>query len=153
MTEPDQSYDPPQDTGEPDAVETDPAALNSAEDLDEDRIRADPLEAGMDPPEHWSGVTKYGMTPWEQAHPRGLGDRIAEENPDPAAQVPSGIDAHAGEGTDQDTGEAPEQPVQLEPVAGDGPPVDTEPDQVGVDAGSAPAAGPEQAALHVEREA
>jgi hypothetical protein len=151
MTEPDQSYDPPQDTGEPDAVETDPAALNSAEDLDEDRIRADPIEEGMDPPEHWSGVTKYGMTPWEQAHPRGLGDRIAEENPDPAAST--GIDSRAGEGEDQDTGETPEQPVQLEPVAGDGPPVDTEPDQVGVEAGSAPAAGPEQAALHVEGEA
>ncbi|MDX3189641.1 hypothetical protein PV458_14655 [Streptomyces sp. MN03-5084-2B] len=150
MTEPEHSYDPPQDTGEPDAVETDPAALNSAEDLDEDRIRVDPLEEGMDPPEHWSGVTKYGMTPWEQAHPRGLGDRIAEENPDPATEVPAGIDARAGAEADQDTGEVPEQPVQLEPVAGDGPPLDTEPDQVAVDAGSAPAAGPEQAAMHVE---
>ncbi len=153
MTEPDQSYDPPQDTGAPDAVETDPAALNSAEDLDEDRIRVDPLEEGMDPPEHWSGVTKYGMTPWEQAHPRGLGDRIAEERPDPAAEVTTGIDSRAGAGADEDTGETAEQPVQLEAVEGDGPPVDTEPDQVGVDAGSAPAAGPEQAALHIEAEA
>ncbi|WP_206784764.1 hypothetical protein [Amycolatopsis sp. MtRt-6] len=152
MTEPDQSYDPPQDTGEPDAVETDPAALNSAEDLDEDRIRADPLEEGLDPPEHWSGVTKYGMTPWEQAHPRGLGDRIAEENPDPAAEVPAGIDDRAGETEDPDTGARPERPLQVEPVDGDGPPVDSEADQVGVDAGSAPAAGPEQAALHVEDE-
>ncbi|MEV6906911.1 hypothetical protein [Amycolatopsis sp. NPDC051071] len=84
MTEPNQSYDPPQDTGAPDQVETDPAALNSAEDLDEDRIRTDPLEQGMDPPEHWSGVTKYGMTPREQATPAPLGDRLAEEQPDPA---------------------------------------------------------------------
>ncbi|MET9000005.1 hypothetical protein [Amycolatopsis sp. Hca4] len=152
MTEPDQSYDPPQDTGAPDAVETDPAALNSAEDLDEDRIRTDPLEEGMDPPEHWSGVTKYGMTPWEQAHPRGLGDRIGEEVPDPAAQATTGIDSRAGGDTDEDTGESPEQPVQLAPVDGDGPPVDTEADEVGVDAGSAPAAGPEQAALHIEGE-
>ncbi|MDQ7808899.1 hypothetical protein Q5425_34620 [Amycolatopsis sp. A133] len=152
MSEPDQSYDPPQDTGRPDAVETDPAALNSAEDLDEDRIRADPLEEGMDPPEDWSGVTKYGMTPWEQAHPRGLGDRIGEENPDPAAEVPLGIDPRAGEGEDPDTGAAPEQPMQLEPVEGDGPPFDTEPDQVGVEAPSAVAAGPEQAAMHIEGE-
>jgi hypothetical protein len=65
LTEPSQPYDPPQDTGAPDPVETDPAALNAAEDLDEDRLRVDPLEQGMDPPEHWSGVTKYGMTPWE----------------------------------------------------------------------------------------
>ncbi|WP_410613091.1 hypothetical protein [Amycolatopsis sp. lyj-109] len=155
MTEPDQSYDPPQDTGPPDAVETDPAALNSAEDLDEDRLRADPLEEGMDPPEHWSGVTKYGMTPWEQAHPRGLGDRIAEEIPDPAAEVPpAGVEARAGEGADSDpdTGVTPDQPIQLEPVEGDGPPIDREPDQVAVEAGSAVAAGPEQGALHIEGE-
>lgn len=159
MTEPDQSYDPPQDTGAPDAVETDPAALNSAEDLDEDRIRADPLEEGMDPPEHWSGVTKYGMTPWEQAHPRGLGDRIREEVPDPAAEVPdpaaeipAGIDSIPGAPEDPDTGAKPEQPIQLEPVEGDGPPLDREADEVAVDAGPAVAAGPEQAALHVEEE-
>ncbi|MGK8522597.1 hypothetical protein ACRS6B_14015 [Nocardia asteroides] len=82
MTEPNETYDPPQDTGAPDAVETDPAALTSAEDLDEDRLRSNPLEAGMDPPEHWTGVTKYGVTPWEQAHPRPIGDRLAEEEPD-----------------------------------------------------------------------
>ncbi|MFC4375077.1 hypothetical protein ACFO5K_13315 [Nocardia halotolerans] len=85
MTEPEQTYDPPQGTGAPDAVETDPAALNSSEDLDEDRLREDPLEAGMDPPEQWEGVTKYGMTPREEAHPRGLGDRLSEEEPDVTA--------------------------------------------------------------------
>ncbi|OLF17199.1 hypothetical protein [Actinophytocola xanthii] len=77
-----QSYAAPQDTGTPDAVESDPAALNSAEDLDEDRLRVDPLEAGMDPPERWSGADKYGMTPYEQAHARPLEDRLAEEEPD-----------------------------------------------------------------------
>ncbi|WP_372511402.1 hypothetical protein [Lentzea californiensis] len=83
------SYAPPHDTGPPDAVETDPAALNSAEDLDEDRLRLDPLEAGMDPPERWSGVDKYGMTPYEEAHPRPLEDRLAEEQPDvPVAESP-----------------------------------------------------------------
>ncbi|MEV0675020.1 hypothetical protein AB0I60_00715 [Actinosynnema sp. NPDC050436] len=83
--------DAPQDTGPPDAVETDPAALNSAEDLDEDRLKLDPLEAGMDPPEHWSGVDKYGMTPYEQSHPRPLADRLDEEQPDvqPASGEPA----------------------------------------------------------------
>ncbi|WP_410667593.1 hypothetical protein [Amycolatopsis sp. cmx-4-68] len=107
MTEPNQAYDAPQDTGAPDSVETDPAALSAAEDLDEDRLSADPLELGMDPPEHWSGVTKYGMTPWEQAHPRPLGERLAEERPDPAAETPpaevSEEDAAAREYAD-DTG-------------------------------------------------
>ncbi len=85
------SYTPPHDTGSPDAVETDPAALNSAEDLDEDRLRLDPLEAGMDPPERWSGVDKYGMTPYEEAHPRPLADRLAEEQPD-VPETPGALD-------------------------------------------------------------
>lgn len=82
MTDPRETYDPPQDTGAPDSVETDPAALNSAEDLDEDRLRQDPLEQAMDPPEHWSGVDKYGMTASEQAQARPLDERLAEEEPD-----------------------------------------------------------------------
>jgi len=73
---------PPQDTGPPDSVERDGAALSSAEDLDEDRLRVDPLEAGMDPPEGWTAVDKYGVMPFEQSHPRPLSDRLAEEQPD-----------------------------------------------------------------------
>ena len=73
---------PPQDTGPSDSVERDPLGLSSAEDLDEDRLRVDPLEAGVDPPERWSGVDKYGMTPYEQAHDRPLSERIAEEEPE-----------------------------------------------------------------------
>ena len=76
------SLTPPQDTGPPDPVERDGAALNSAEDLDEDRLRVDPLEAGMDPPEGWSGADKYGVTLFEQSHPRPLSERLAEEQPD-----------------------------------------------------------------------
>jgi hypothetical protein len=89
-----ETYDAPQDTGAPDQVETDPAALNSAEDLDEDRLHTDPLEAGMDPPEHWSAVDRRGMTPWEQAHPAPLDERLAEEEPDVGTErpAPAGVD-------------------------------------------------------------
>jgi hypothetical protein len=69
-------------TRDDDTVETDAHAVSSAEELDEDRLRLDPLEAGMDPPERWTGVDKYGMTPYEQAHPRGITDRLSEEEPD-----------------------------------------------------------------------
>ena len=62
-----------------------------------------------------------------------------------------GLDPRAWDREDPDAGPSSRRPVQLEPVEGDGPPVDT--DQVGVDAGAAPAAGPEQAALHVEPDA
>ncbi|SDZ23808.1 hypothetical protein SAMN05421504_11129 [Amycolatopsis xylanica] len=220
MTEPSQPYDAPQDTGAPDSVETDPAALTAAEDLDEDRLRVDPLDEGMDPPEHWSGVTKHGMTPWEEAHPRPLGERLAEERPDPVTELalgaepseedaadqryaedtgisadvaggsmaaeirepprmstmdtvdaarpfgseqqerleldrdpePGGLDSRAWDRDDPDATASSREPVQLRPVEGDGPPVDTEPDEVAVEAGPALAAGPEQAALHVEDE-
>ncbi|WP_051026725.1 hypothetical protein [Nocardia higoensis] len=102
MTETNGSWDAPQDSGPPDAVETDPAALNSAEDLDEDRLHADPLEKAMDPPEHWTGVTEYGMTPYEQAHDRGLDERLAEEEPDVLEQAqptgePAADDSHPAE--------------------------------------------------------
>jgi hypothetical protein len=88
VTELGNTPDAPQDTGLPDAAERDPAALNAAEDLDEDRIRVDPLEAGMDPPEHWTGVTKYGMTPHEESTPRPLADRLAEEVPEVEPEPP-----------------------------------------------------------------
>ncbi|EHY90985.1 hypothetical protein ACWGRK_09725 [Saccharomonospora azurea] len=73
---------PPQDSGMPDSVETDPAALNSAEDLDEDRLRVDPLEEGMDPPEHWSEADRYGTTPFEQQQGESLEERVRQEVPD-----------------------------------------------------------------------
>lgn len=73
---------PPQDTGRPDQVETDPAALNSAEDLDEDRLEVDPLEEGMDPPEHWSRLEEHGSTPREEHEGQPLEARIREERPD-----------------------------------------------------------------------
>lgn len=82
MSQPDQPVTPPQDTGPPDAVERDGAALSSAEDLDEDSLRLDPLEAGMDPSERPIGVDKYGTTPYEQRTPRPLDERLAEEEPD-----------------------------------------------------------------------
>ncbi|MEY7971249.1 hypothetical protein AB8O38_04530 [Saccharomonospora xinjiangensis] len=73
---------PPQDTGMPDSVETDPAALSSAEDLDEDRLRVDPLEEGIEPPEHWSVAERYATTPFEQRHGETLDQRVSQERPD-----------------------------------------------------------------------
>jgi len=83
------SFDGAAPTRDQDAVETDAHATSSAEELDEDRLRLDPLEAGMDPPERWSGADRYGTTPYEQAHPRGLSERLSEEEPD-VQGVPDG---------------------------------------------------------------
>lgn len=59
---------------------TEPDA-NAAEDLDEDRLRADPLEEGMDPPEHWSAAMDH-PTAREEREGETLDERLAEEQPD-----------------------------------------------------------------------
>lgn len=64
------------DTPDPDTT--------TAEDLDEDELRLDPLEAGMDPPEHWSPAMDHGTTSRETREGQDLGDRLAEEEPDTA---------------------------------------------------------------------
>lgn len=63
-------------------AETDPAALSAAEDLDEDRLRLDPLEEGMDPPEHWSRAMDHGTTAREEREGQDLDHRLREEQPD-----------------------------------------------------------------------
>jgi hypothetical protein len=82
MTDTPDPVTPPQNTGAPDPVERDGAALSSAEDLDEDSLQQDPLEAGMDPPDEPTAVDRYGTTAQEQRTPRPLDDRLAEERPD-----------------------------------------------------------------------
>ncbi|GDY33585.1 hypothetical protein [Gandjariella thermophila] len=89
---------PPQDTGQPDQIERDPAALNSGEDLDEDRLRVDPLEEGVEPPERWTAADRFGTTPFEEHHGEALDERLAEEEPD------------------VDAGPAPERPVSATPL-------------------------------------
>lgn len=65
---------------------------------------------------------------------------------------PDGLDSRDWAREDPDSGSASRRPIQLEPVDGDGPPIDTEADEVGEATGAGPAAGAEQAALHVEEE-
>jgi hypothetical protein len=58
----------------------DPEGHSAAEDLDEDRLRVDPLEEGMDPPEHWSQAIDH-----DDAQPHDLDERLREETPDTTA--------------------------------------------------------------------
>jgi hypothetical protein len=77
------------DAHNPDAVETDPNALSSSEGLDEDRLQLDPLEEGVEPPEHWSAVNRFGMTHFEQQQRESLEERVQEEQADvQPAEVP-----------------------------------------------------------------
>jgi len=83
----------------PDAVESDPAALNSAEDLDEDRMRVDPLEEGVEPPEGYAVSDRFGTTPNEQREGESLDQRLAEERPDVQPEDVPADEARTGEDT------------------------------------------------------
>jgi hypothetical protein len=59
-----------------------PETLSPSEALDEDELRVDPLEEGVEPPEHWSGADRFGTTPAEIREGESHAMRLAEEEPD-----------------------------------------------------------------------
>jgi hypothetical protein len=65
-----------------------PADKADFEDFDEDNLGVDPLEEGMDPPEHWAEADKYGMTEAEARQRQDWERRLAEEEPDVAPDQP-----------------------------------------------------------------
>jgi hypothetical protein len=71
------------------------ATRDTAEELDEDELAVDPLEAGMDPPEHWSAADRRGTTPAERRRPAPLDERLAAERSDVDEEdpVPDDVDA------------------------------------------------------------
>ncbi len=69
---------------DPDSHLDQPEGLNPSEATDEDELAVDPLEAGVEPPERWSGANRYGTTPAEEHDDRALDSRLAEERPDVA---------------------------------------------------------------------
>lgn len=72
---------------------------STGEQLDEDELATDPLEDGMDPPDHWSAAYRYATTPREQREGEPMERRLAEEEPDivPEGQrSASGPDAQPG---------------------------------------------------------
>lgn len=65
----------------------DPAELQSAGDLDEDELGVDPLEEGVEPPEHWSQATRARPTPREEREGDTIDERLSEERPEPSAEL------------------------------------------------------------------
>lgn len=83
MSDPLNGATPTSDEVQPDPQEpTDPAELQSAGDLDEDELDADPLEEGVEPPEHWSAVAAGRPTPGEEHAGSTVEERLGEEAPD-----------------------------------------------------------------------
>ena len=59
--------------------------LSPMESTDSDDLKNSDGDEVVDPPESWSGVTKFGMTADEQAEGESLAQRLAEEEPDVTA--------------------------------------------------------------------
>lgn len=95
----------------------DAAAVRSAPSLDEDEIGADPLEEGIEPPEHWSTVTIDRPTPRQQREGRSLDERLAAERRDTAEVDPKPLAETRTHELDESIDQrAAEQVVDEEPV-------------------------------------
>ena len=79
--------------------------LSPMEGTDSDDLLNDDGDEVVDPPEHWSGVDKFGMSAEEQRQGESLDERLAEEVPD------------VGQG-DVDVRDAVEDPEADVPITG-----------------------------------
>ncbi|SFE06708.1 hypothetical protein SAMN04487819_107175 [Actinopolyspora alba] len=104
----------------------DPAQLQSAADLDEDELAADPLEEGLEPPDDWSRVSRQRPTPSEQAEGADLESRLAEQRPDFDAGGADVLDASSVTGS-TDSRDEPGEPGETggEGIAEDERPIRT----------------------------
>ncbi|AFM17742.1 hypothetical protein Mycch_2989 [Mycolicibacterium chubuense NBB4] len=59
--------------------------LSPMEGTDSDDVHNDDGDEVVDPPEDWSGATKFGMSAQEQREGETLDERLAEEVPDVTA--------------------------------------------------------------------
>ncbi|KOX18784.1 hypothetical protein ADK67_35120 [Saccharothrix sp. NRRL B-16348] len=56
--------------------------LDEIEQFDEDELGVDPLERGVEPPEHWSAADRHGTTKRELREGETLDERLAQEEPE-----------------------------------------------------------------------
>lgn len=93
-----------------------PESLAPSEALDEDELRVDPLEEGVEPPEHWSAANRFGTTPREVREGEPMDQRLAEEVPDnepePVPERPLAVTP-----ADQLDESVEDAPPDFEPVA------------------------------------
>ncbi|MFD8493572.1 hypothetical protein [Amycolatopsis sp. NPDC059657] len=61
--------------------------MPTAEALDEDELRVDPVEAGVEPAEHYSAADRFGTTAAEVREGESLEQRLSEEEPDVGGDV------------------------------------------------------------------
>ncbi len=123
--------------------------------VDGDRNLADPLDAGMSPPEQWSPGQGYGNTPLEESLGESMDQRLAQEVPeaDPYEEAAElSVDAIEGRSEDEVTQVGEDRAGRLvEPD--EGRMMDTEKDAIASDVGiDGAGASAEEAAMHVIEE-
>jgi Family of unknown function (DUF5709) len=108
----------------------------------------DVLDEGMSPPERPSREMAQGITAREDAEGETFEERLAQEEPDPTAEIPDDIDDSTEETDPSDGFEVgDERAGRLTASAGD---LDDDiAEEVGIDGGAASA---EEAAVHVVEE-
>ena len=124
MTQPDESEPRQSDEAEDDGV------LDTDETLLSGQPSNDPLDTGIEPPDRWSEVNRFGMTPAEERRGESLDQLLAEEEPDTADPA---VDDRWSDGPDPRSGRLTADGAEM---------VGTD---VGVDCGAASA---EEAAVH-----
>jgi hypothetical protein len=96
---------------------SEPEGLEPSEALDEDELRVDPLEEGIEPPEHWSAADRFGTTPRETREGEPMDQRLAEEVPDtepePVPERPLAVTP--ADQLDETVGDAPADFEQVTP--------------------------------------
>ena len=132
-------------TDQVDQLPEDDGVLDPSDTLEDDDLRADVLDTGIDAGEGYRGATRYGTTADEERRGESLDQLLAEEEPDAADDE---------EWTDEDEPSHDDnepQPRSGRLVAPDeGAHGDEETDSVAQDVGiDGGAAGAEEAAVHV----
>ena len=123
-------------TDQPDELPEDDGVLDPSDTLEDDDLRADVLDTGIDAGEGYRGATRYGTTAEEERQGESLDQLLAEEEPDVGTEDWSDDepDARAGRLVAPDEGAHSDDEKDV--VAQD----------VGIDGGGAAA---EEAAIHL----
>jgi hypothetical protein len=115
----------------------------------------DVLDEGMSPPERPSPDVAHGVTPAEDAAGESLDERVAQEEPDPSAEVDHTPEAQEADLLDADENGDPSDGFEIGDertgrlTEAEGENADDLADEVGVDGGAASA---EEAAVHTVEE-
>jgi hypothetical protein len=133
-------------TDRPDELPEDDGVLEPIDTLDDDDLRADVLDTGIDPGEGYRGATRFGTTAEEERRGESLDQLLAEEEPD--------TDADGAEWTDEDDprddDHVPEPRTGRLVAPDEGAHGDDEADVVALDVGiDGGGAGAEEAAIHL----